>query len=607
MSIRIKLLLILFTFTFIPLGMLSILAINNATQTIEHEVESALNNLVDEKVGLINEYLLEKEHHVKILANLPMVVNALESLTTVFAQGVTSPAYLSEDMAIRPALRRLKEQFNAYDLLLIAANGDIIFTVIHEDDFATNLRTGLYRETLLASSFERAASLLESRVSQFEPYAPSQGNIISPLAAIKNELQGQGQGQGQEAHSAFITAPVFNEDKFLGVVAIQLNGNDYYHLATDYTGIGRSGEVVISKLEDNHAVVIAPLRRNPLAAFNLRFPIGSEIARLIQSSVLGEKGSGVSIGYEGTEILAAWRYIPEFQWGMVVKIETAEAFDDAVQLKQTLLLLGFGILLLAVLVAVFFSNKLTAPLVALIKGTEGIMKGDYNQQIQIQTLDEIGQLGSSFNRMSTQLKQSLKEREDAEKSLKRVEDDFRTLVGNVPGVTYRCACDEHWTMEFISDNVELLSGYPVTDFLQNTVRTYASIIHDDDRQLVEDIVTKGIEQKKTYTIEYRIVNADGTIHWVYEKGNGIFDEQDKLLYLDGVIVDITELKHAEKALLEANETLDIRVKERTAEREQVTAELSQLINTANAPIFGIDTEGKINEWNQQTAKITGFS
>jgi len=32
-----------------------------------------------------------------------------------------------------------------------------------------------------------------------------------------------------------------------------------------------------------------------------------------------------------------------------------------------------------------------------------------------------------------------------------------------------------------------------------------------------------------------------------------------------------------------------------------------LINTANAPIFGIDTEGKINEWNQQTAKITGFS
>ncbi len=465
MSIRIKLLLILFTFTFIPLSLLSLLAIKNATQTIEHEVENALNNLVDEHVALIQDYLKVKEHNVIVLANLPMVANALEGLATVFAQGVTSPAYLSEDMEIRPALRQLKEQFNAYDLFLIAPNGDIIFTIIHEDDFATNLKTGPYRETLLASSFERAATLLESSVSPFEAYLPSQW-----------KLQGEGEGEGEEKHSAFIAAPVFNDDRFLGVVAIQLNSNDYYHLATDYTGIGRTGEVVISKLEDNHAVIIAPLRRDPLAAFNLRYLIGSEIARPIQSSVLGEKGSGVSIGYEGTEILAAWRYIPEFQWGMVVKIETAEAFADAVQLKQTLLFLGIGIMLLAMLVAVFFSNKLSAPLVALIKGTEGIMKGDYNQQITIQTLDEVGQLGTSFNRMSAQLKQSLEEREQAK-----------------------------------------------------------------------------------------------------------------------------------QALQQAHDTLEIRVEERTAEREQVTAELTQLIDTANAPIFGIDTEGKINEWNQQTAIITGYS
>lgn len=174
MSIRIKLLLILFTFTFIPLSLLSVLAINNATQTIEHEVENALNNLVDEHVALVQGYLKEKEHNVIVLANLPMVANALENLTTVFAQGVTSPAYLSKDEEIRPALRQLKEQFNAYDLFLIAPNGDIIFTVIHEDDFATNLKTGPYRETLLASSFERAATLLESSVSRFGSYEPSQ-------------------------------------------------------------------------------------------------------------------------------------------------------------------------------------------------------------------------------------------------------------------------------------------------------------------------------------------------------------------------------------------------------------------------------------------------
>ncbi|HIM07306.1 MAG TPA: HAMP domain-containing protein, partial [Gammaproteobacteria bacterium] len=66
------------------------------------------------------------------------------------------------------------------------------------------------------------------------------------------------------------------------------------------------------------------------------------------------------------------------------------------------------------------------------------------------------------------------------------------------------------------------------------------------------------------------------------------------------------LGHSFNGLLEQIEHTFKKIRLSEAEREQVTAELSQLINTANAPIFGIDTEGKINEWNQQTAKITGF-
>jgi PAS domain S-box-containing protein len=143
------------------------------------------------------------------------------------------------------------------------------------------------------------------------------------------------------------------------------------------------------------------------------------------------------------------------------------------------------------------------------------------------------------------------ERKNLEKKLERSEDKFRTLVGNIPGITYRCANDEHWSMEFISDNVKMLSGYPAADFTQNAVRSYASIIHHDDQQLVEEIVSEGIEQKKPFTIEYRVVNADGTNHWVYEKGIGVFDKKEKLLYLDGVIIDITDSKLIEQQLSQA--------------------------------------------------------
>ncbi|MBL4638782.1 MAG: EAL domain-containing protein, partial [Proteobacteria bacterium] len=85
-------------------------------------------------------------------------------------------------------------------------------------------------------------------------------------------------------------------------------------------------------------------------------------------------------------------------------------------------------------------------------------------------------------------------------------------------------------------------------FIQNAVRTWASIIYSEDQQMVEDTVMEAVEQDKPYTIEFRIVNADGIICWVFEKGQGVFDEQGNLQYLDGVIVDITDRKRADEQI-----------------------------------------------------------
>ena len=140
------------------------------------------------------------------------------------------------------------------------------------------------------------------------------------------------------------------------------------------------------------------------------------------------------------------------------------------------------------------------------------------------------------------------ERKKAEHSLAVSEKRFRTMVENVPGVSFRCKCDSHWTMEFISGEIVNLSGYPDTDFIQNKVRSYASIIHPDDRPRVETTMLEGVSKKQPFTIEYRIVRADGDVRWVFEKGQGIFDSTDNLLWLDGVILDTTEHKRAESAL-----------------------------------------------------------
>jgi len=128
----------------------------------------------------------------------------------------------------------------------------------------------------------------------------------------------------------------------------------------------------------------------------------------------------------------------------------------------------------------------------------------------------------------------------AEYLLKESEQKYHDLVTNIPGAVYRCANDTHWSMHYISPNIHNISGYPATDFIGNKIRTYASIIHPDDTKMVEEKVSFGLEQKEPYVIDYRIIHKNSNIRWVYEKGQGILNGNDELVYLDGVIFDNTE-------------------------------------------------------------------
>ena len=151
------------------------------------------------------------------------------------------------------------------------------------------------------------------------------------------------------------------------------------------------------------------------------------------------------------------------------------------------------------------------------------------------------------------LEDIITDRKQTEDELRKSEEKFRSLVGNIPGVSYRCRCDEQWTMEFISDEVKNLTGYPASDFLQNVVRSWASIMHPEGKEASDERAMEKINRKEPYTTEYRIIGADGDIRWCYEKGQGVFDEQGKLCFLDGVIVDRTDHKQAEEALWESEE------------------------------------------------------
>lgn len=121
-------------------------------------------------------------------------------------------------------------------------------------------------------------------------------------------------------------------------------------------------------------------------------------------------------------------------------------------------------------------------------------------------------------------------------------DRFQTLIKNIPGAVYRCLHNKDWQGVYISDAIADIVGYPATDFFPTGNRTFASLIHPEDVTLVEENIDEHLEKKEPFALEYRLIDRDGVTHWVDERGQGIFDKAGDLLWIDGVIVDITAQK-----------------------------------------------------------------
>lgn len=122
---------------------------------------------------------------------------------------------------------------------------------------------------------------------------------------------------------------------------------------------------------------------------------------------------------------------------------------------------------------------------------------------------------------------------------------FNTLLGNLPGMVYRCRNDQRWTMEFISDGCVEITGYQPDDIIENKKTSYNELIVKEDQERIWTEVQESLKLTKPFTIEYRIKCADDKIKWVWERAKGIYNESGQLLNIEGFISDITEQKNAE--------------------------------------------------------------
>ncbi|MBY0242252.1 MAG: PAS domain S-box protein [Burkholderiaceae bacterium] len=177
----------------------------------------------------------------------------------------------------------------------------------------------------------------------------------------------------------------------------------------------------------------------------------------------------------------------------------------------------------------------------------------------------------------------ISERKAMEQALRDSEQQFRSLIGNIPGISYRALHVPGWPTVFISAAVETLTGYPPEDFLGTPPRRlFGDLIHPDDHAHVARELAQAIERGAPFTIEYRLCHRDGSIRWMWENGSAIVDEQGQVKWLDGVILDMSGRRQMEEELRAAKE----RAEQAAAARSAFLANMSHEIRTPMNSILG---------------------
>lgn len=137
-----------------------------------------------------------------------------------------------------------------------------------------------------------------------------------------------------------------------------------------------------------------------------------------------------------------------------------------------------------------------------------------------------------------------------ELALQKSEEKYRSLVTNIPDVTWTTNSDGGTT--FISPNVEKVYGFTPEEIYEQGSEVWFGRIHEDDIGKVKKAFGALIKNGETYDIEYRIKRKDGQWIWLYDRSVSTHKKKG-VVYADGVFTDITERKKAEQNLRRSEE------------------------------------------------------
>ncbi|MBI4222747.1 MAG: PAS domain S-box protein [Planctomycetes bacterium] len=553
-SIKNRLIFLLIVFTLLPFILLRIMAYPRMQSDLQDVLIRNLDGIGHKQSELVTTWIHERTKDARVVANNPLMAKCAK-ITRDDKEYVDIVQYLEV----------VKSEYNYKDVLVSNDKGLVT----------------------IASAEESVGSDI-SKMDYFKQAV--QGNtFISSVTPSEIPLMNEFGEKELGVPTMFVSTPMKDRDGVvIGVVALRIDVSTLNELMLSlklgHTGetylVNKDGYMITESRFAAHLKEMGLVKRRCALELKLINRETGELTNGVRECVAGNNGFNAKgyKDYSGITVLGVWRWLPEFNWGVIAEIDRDEGYGAAYNLNY---ILSFILLVLAfpiVLEAYFIGKKASIPIIKLKEVTEKMASGDLTQRVDIKREDEIGVLANSFNAMAKSLDEKTKETAASEKR-------YRELVSSVKEGIYQSEPGVEGVFTFINNAGAELLGYSRPEEVIGTKVKNIYVDSEDRRKLCEKLDKDGVWREFVSLCKRK----NGENFYAERTSNLLRDGKGNPVAIYGVLRDISERKKAEMEIVESEKKYRLlfnSLKEGVYQCEPEVDGVFTWINQAGAKILG---------------------
>ena len=553
-SIKNRLIFLLIVFTLLPFILLRIMAYPRMQSDLQDVLIRNLDGIGHKQSELVTTWIHERTKDARVVANNPLMAKCAK-ITRDDKEYVDIVQYLEV----------VKSEYNYKDVLVSNDKGLVTIASAEESVGRDISKMDYFKQAVQGNTF--VSSVTPSEIPLMNEFGEKELGVPT----------------------MFVSTPMKDRDGVvIGVVALRIDVGALNELMLSlklgHTGetylVNKDGYMITESRFTAHLKEMGLVKRRCALELKLINRETGELTNGVRECVAGNNGFNAKgyKDYSGITVLGVWRWLPEFNWGVIAEIDRDEGYGAAYNLKyivsSILLVLAFPI----VLVAYFIGRKASIPIIKLKEVTEKMASGDLTQRVDIKREDEIGVLANSFNAMAKSLDEKTKEIAASEKR-------YRELVSSVKEGIYQSEPGVEGVFTFINNAGAELLGYSRPEEVIGTKVKNIYVDSEDRRKLCEKLDKDGVWREFVSLCKRK----NGENFYAERTSNLLRDGKGNPVAIYGVIRDISERKKAEMEIVESEKKYRMlfnSLKEGVYQCEPEVDGVFTWINQAGAKILG---------------------